>query len=184
MQREAAAQRLDPVPEPDQARAAGEVRPTAAVVADADAQHALADRHLDIRDGRVRVLGRVGQRLGHDIVGGDLGRLWQPSPHADIQADRNGRAAGQCLQRRAQPALGQDRRVQAIGDLAQLVQDAGHLGDRARQAPRQVAGLGRRRRLCGPQLQGDGYQALLGAVVQITLEPAPGGVGGGHEPRP
>jgi hypothetical protein len=33
-------------------------------------------------------------------------------------------------------------------------------------------------------VQGEGDQPLLAAVVQITLDPARGGIGGGHDPRP
>ncbi|HYZ53482.1 MAG TPA: hypothetical protein VE733_08280 [Streptosporangiaceae bacterium] len=184
MQRDLAAECLDAVLEPDQAGAVAEAGAAAPVVADADVQEAVAGGHLDIGDGGVPVLGRVGQRLGDRVVGGELDRLGQPILHLDVQADRDRGAAGQRLQRRAQPALGQDRWMETAGDLAQLLQRAGHLGDRAVQLPRQLTGPGGCGRLRLAQLQGQGDQALLGAVVQITLDAAPGGIGGGHDPRP
>ena len=64
VQEDAAAERLDPVGEPDEAGAAGGVGAAAAVVADADVQQTLAGLRLDVDDGGLRVLGRVGQRLG------------------------------------------------------------------------------------------------------------------------
>ena len=101
-----------------------------AVVADRDAQDASGRRRgrrstLTARRG---VLGGVGQRLGDDVVGGDLDLLGQPLLDAHVELDRDRRAAGERLERRAQPALGEDRRVDAAGDLAQLVQRAGRLG--------------------------------------------------------
>ncbi len=95
MQPDAAAQRLHPVPEPDKAGAAAEVRAAAPVIADAHMQHAVADGHLDFGDAGAGVLGGVGERLGDRIVGGDLGRLGQPPRRAHIEADRDGAAAGQ-----------------------------------------------------------------------------------------
>ena len=42
----------------------------------------------------------------------------------------------------------------------------------------------RHRRLRRAQPQGERDQSLLGAVVQVALDAAPGVVGGGHDPRP
>ena len=79
---------------------------------------------LDVDDGGVGVLGHVGQRLGDDVVGGDLDRLGQPPVGPHVELDRDGGAAGQRLERRTQAAFGEDRRVDAAGELAQLVQRA------------------------------------------------------------
>ena len=46
------------------------------------------------------------------------------------------------------------------------------------------AGPGRRGCLGGAQVEGEGDQALLGAVVQVAFDAAAGGIGGGHDPRP
>ena len=51
------------------------------------------------------------------------------APAPDVKSDRDGGAASQRPERRAQPAFGEDRRVDAAGDLAQLVQNFVHLGD-------------------------------------------------------
>jgi len=65
------------------------------------------------------MFGRVGQRLGHYVVGGDLKLFRDPPVDAHVQLDRNGAAAGQRLERRAQSAFGQDGRVDAAGQFAQ-----------------------------------------------------------------
>ena len=78
VQPDPAAERLHPVLDPRQARAAGEVRPAAPVVADTDPQAAVTGSHLHLGGGGVRVLGGVGQRLGDRVVGCDLDRLGQP----------------------------------------------------------------------------------------------------------
>ena len=74
--------------------------------------------------------------------------------------------------------------MEAAGDLAQLLQHAGHLRDHALQPLSQLASPGRHVRLRGPQLQGKRDQPLLGAVVQVALDPPARLVGGGHDPRP
>ena len=72
MQREVAAEGLDAVGQADESGAAGEVGAAAAVIADADVQHAAVGLQLDVDDGGRGVLRRVGQRLGDDVVGGEL----------------------------------------------------------------------------------------------------------------
>ena len=59
---------------PGQPGTAAAARAAAPVVADADVQRALGAVHPDVDGGGVRVLGNVGQRLGHSVVGGDLRR--------------------------------------------------------------------------------------------------------------
>ncbi len=74
--------------------------------------------------------------------------------------------------------------MQPTGDLTQLIQHADDLGGRGVQLRGQLAGLRRHRRLRRAHVQGQGDQPLLGAIVQVALDPAPGGIGGGHDPRP
>ena len=74
--------------------------------------------------------------------------------------------------------------MQAAGDLAQFLQHVVQPGDHSVELLRQLAGPGRRGRLCGAQVQGEGDQALLGAVVQVALDTAAGRIGGGHDPCP
>jgi hypothetical protein len=57
------------------------------------------------------VLGRVGQRLGHDVKRADFDRVGQVLVNRKLEGDRDGRAAGQCLERGTDSALGQDRRM-------------------------------------------------------------------------
>ena len=102
----------------------------------------------------------------------------------DLQVDGDRGAAGEGLQGRAQPAVGQHRGVDAAGDLAQFLGRGGGLGDGAVQARIEVAELGRHGRLRGAQLQGQGDQPLLGAVVQVAFDAPPGLVTGRHDAGP
>ena len=74
--------------------------------------------------------------------------------------------------------------MQAAGDLPQLLQHASHLGHRALQPLGQFVGSRRHRRLRLLQPQAERDQPLLGAVVQIALDPGAGGIVDGHDPRP
>ena len=82
------------------------------------------------------------------------------------------------------PAHGEHSRVQATSDLPQFLKHASHPGQRAFRPLGQFAGSRRDRclRLC--QLQAESDQPLLGAVMQIALDPATGGIADGHNPRP
>jgi len=136
VQRDPAAERLGPVPEPDQARAATEVRAATPVVVDADSENAVAGHYLDLGGGSVGVLGRVGQRFGDHVVRGDLNRLRRSARDLDVQVNWNGAAANQPSERRTQPALRQRRRVDAAGDLAQFRQRGFQAGAHAGQPRR------------------------------------------------
>jgi hypothetical protein len=110
-----AAERLHPVLQPDQAGAAGQGGAADAVVAHRDARDVAG--HLDLdADGRgPSVLDRVGQRLGHDVVGADLDLVGQPLVGADLHVDGDRRAAGERPQRRRQAGqfTGRQRRGHA-----------------------------------------------------------------------
>ena len=168
--------------EADQAGAVGEVSAADAVVADCDAQDVVVSVGVDgDRDGRgVRVLGRVGERLGDDIVGRDLDRLRQPARRA--RQRRPGRRSG-----------GRAPSAQAPARLRRG--SAGGFHGRARAAPpgRRSVRLRERpaerpaRRAQPPAPRGaeaQCHQPLLGAVVQVPLDTAACLVGGGHDPRP
>ncbi|MEN3263928.1 MAG: hypothetical protein V7646_822 [Pseudonocardia sp.] len=77
--------------------------------------------------GGVGVFGGVGECLGHDEVGGHLDRVRGAGVGSDVEFHRERGAAGQAAQGRAEPALGQDRGVDAAGDLAQLLDRPGEL---------------------------------------------------------
>ena len=71
---------------------------------------------------RLRVLRRVGERLRHDEVRGALDR-WLAGSRSEpwrSDRDRHRRAGHERLQRRLEALLGQHRRVDAAGQLAQL----------------------------------------------------------------
>ena len=74
--------------------------------------------------------------------------------------------------------------MDAAGGLAQLLQRAGGLRDGAGKLRAQLAWFGRGGRLRRAQVQGEGDEPLLGAVVQVPFDPPPRLVGGGHDPRP
>ena len=131
----------------------------------------------------MRVLGHVRQRLGDDEVGGGLDRRRQPLVRNVPDLDRQRRASRECPERRPEPLLGQHRRVDPLRQLAQLLERGSQLGIRLGQ---QLAGAVRlRAELISDELQreAEAEQPLLGAVVQIALEPAPLLVAGRDDPR-
>jgi hypothetical protein len=95
------------------------------------------DLDLDQRGGGV--FGGVGQGFGHPVVGGDLDLFGQAPLDRDVELDGNGAAASERVQRRGQPGLDQQHRVDATGQLAQLVQCVGRLGHQGVQLCRQSA---------------------------------------------
>jgi len=102
---------------------------------------------------------------------------------AVLELDRQHGPAGQRPERRLQAAPGKDRRVNPAGNRPHLVRYAREpLGDR-RQLAVELAQFGRHRCLHCAQVQHQRHQLLLDAVVQITLDPPPGLVRGGHDPR-
>ena len=99
VQGDPAADRLNPVFEPGQAGAPGEVGAAGAVVADRDPQDVTAGFGLDGDGGGAGVLGRVGQRLGDQVICADLDLVGQPPVDADVGIDRDRAAAGACTSR-------------------------------------------------------------------------------------
>ncbi len=78
----------------------GEVGATGTVVTDRDAQDGVCGVGFDgDRDGRgAGVLGRVGQRLGDDVVRADLDLAGQPPVGAQVEMDRDRRAASERIE--------------------------------------------------------------------------------------
>ena len=64
----------------------------------------------------------VRDRLRRDVITGRLDVLTKPRAEIQVEVDRHRGAPGECLERWAEPGLGQDGRVDAVRDLAQLVQ--------------------------------------------------------------
>jgi hypothetical protein len=103
----------------------GEPRPlrvgaAGALVGDLDDEPAVALGHLDARGRAAPVLGRVGQPLGRDEVGGGLDHRGRTAQQRRLHRDRHRRAPAERLHRGHQAAVGQDRRRDAAGEVAQL----------------------------------------------------------------
>jgi hypothetical protein len=166
-----------------QARPVTEVRAAPPVVANPDLQDTImGGRHLG--RGGISVLGDVGQRLGHCVVGGDLDRLGKLPLDLDIQGDGDGRAAGQRSERRPQPARGEPSRVQATRDLPRFLKHASHPGQRAFQLLGPVRGLPAAPPpaplSCRPRVTS---RCRAPSCRLRSIRPA-GGIADGHNPRP
>jgi FtsX-like permease family len=155
-----------------------------AVVAHAEQQAAglFPQPDLDLR--AAGVLGRVLQRLQAAEVHGGLDLKAVPAEARRGHGDRQGRAAAGGAQRLAEPAVGEQRRVDAVGEVAQFL-DGGldlvgelvdHQPGRLRVVGHEVAGK--------PEVHGEGDQVLLRAVVQVALNATAFGVRTRHDPGP
>jgi hypothetical protein len=128
------------------------------------------------------VLIDVGESLSDQEVDRGLG-FGRVAPAGGLDRHRHRAPRRQAVQSRAQPALSQDPRVQPGDEVPQFVQPLpGRL-----QGGAQVVDRGERvyaHALVG-QLEVDQRddQPLLGPIVDVTLEPAPGLVTGGNDPR-
>ncbi len=178
----AAAERGDPVGEAAQAGPAGGVGAAAAVVAHLDDQRCRPGATPRPRLGRRRVAGHVGQGLGDGEVRGRLDRAGQALAGNPLQRHRHAGARGQRAQRRLEAALGQHRGVDAARQLAQLVRRRGEL---VRGLVEQRAASGSRcPRARQAQVEREPDEPLLGAVVEVALEPPARLVGRRDHPRP
>ena len=88
--------------------------------------------YADSRRGRVRVPRDVGERLGDHVVRGGLD-VRREAFLRRLHLHRQRRARGERLDRRPQPSIRQDGRMDAAGELAELRQRLGELGLRARE---------------------------------------------------
>jgi hypothetical protein len=91
---------------------------TRAVVANREAEPFVPLRDGDAHYRRVRVPGRVGERLRDDVIRRHLDWLREPRDRGNIELDLDRGPAGQRPQGRPEPAFGQDRRVDAACDLS------------------------------------------------------------------
>jgi hypothetical protein len=132
------------------------------------------------------VLHGVGQSLQHEEVGGALDRLGV-APPVDLGCHGERGPSGEPGHRRphglAQPPVGEHRRVEALGKFAQLgVHRAEPLPDAAQVAVEVLVGAAQLRpgelHLCQQR-----QHVLLGAVVQVPLDPPPLRVGDRGQPR-
>jgi hypothetical protein len=128
------------------------------------------------------VLGDVGQRLGDDEIGGRLDRWREALRQLRVDGHRHRRARDQRVQRRLEPAVGEDGGMDPARELAQLVQAGGELARGLLQQRHQLrVGRAIARQ---PQQQRQPDEPRLRPVVQVALELPPRGVAGRHHPRP
>jgi hypothetical protein len=163
----------DSVGEPDQT-GAGAVELGAAdpVVADPQRQCVGGGRDLDHDAGGIRVLGRVGQRLSDEEVRIDLRRLPVAVVEGADHADRQRCPPGESPQRSDQSVSGEDFRVEACREFAQLVDRCLGLFDAVVQ---QVVVIHRQLLLGQLQTEDMADQSLLGTVVEIAGHLLPDG---------
>ena len=178
-QRQGAAGRGQAVRQPTQTRARGQVGAASAVIGDRDDKAAVlfGDRDPSLR--RRRVSGHVRQRLGDDEVGRCL-HLRVVSLIVDVDCDRERRPLGECIDGRGQAGLGEDGRVDPPREASDFADRGLELGRRLIEQLR-LAG----RALLGDlEPHGQGHEPLLGAVVEIALDPASFRVGRLDDPQP
>ena len=96
--------------------------------------------------------------------------------------DRDRGAGGERLQRGPEAVVAEDGGMDAARQLAQLLDGELGLLARLRDELRGRVRIAVDPRLGEPERDGHGDEPLLRAVVQIALDPAPLGVGGGDDP--
>jgi hypothetical protein len=166
----------DPVGQAAQPRADG-VGAADPVVADLDQQATAPPPGADADRRGTGVLGGVGERLAGDVVGGLLHRGREPVGRDGGDGDGDRRALGQRRQRWARAGLAEDHRVDAARQLAQLRERQSQLGDRLVERRGEVLVRGTPELGVGDaEGQREVHQPLLGAVVQVALDPAAFGV--------
>src|SRR6185437_11247321 len=99
--------------------------------------------------------------------------------HVECHPDR--RAPHERVQRRREPPFSKDGRVDTSGVLAQLVERARQAGGNLVEFSGERVELGWDLGLSRPYLERERDEPLLRAVVQVTLDAAPGLVGGGDD---
>ena len=108
-----------------------------------------------------------------------LGRVAADAVGVDAHGERA--PVGGRPQRLGQPGVHEQRRVDAVGQVAQLLDGVLH------RVAERVEHLGGRLRVVGedvlgePQVHREGHEVLLGAVVEVALDLAALGVAGGHD---
>ena len=156
---------------------------TLAVVADLDDETVRVRRDPDRGPRGTGVLRDVGQGLRHDEVGDGLDGARRTLGQEHVQARRHRRAGDDPRQGRVEPSLVEHRGVQAADEAAQLGQRLLRLVVRLLDGPSRLGRrVGRQRRTGHPEVEGERGEALLGAVVEVALDPAALGVGGVDDP--
>ena len=129
------------------------------------------------------MLGDVREGLRRHEVGGCLD-LGPETLELGIDRDRYRRLAGEGAERDREAALREDPGVNSTGEVAELLHGDLHLFGGSGEEPLDiVVGAPAEPPLRAFQLQGERHEALLGAVVEIALDPSPLLVRGCDEPR-
>src|SRR5262249_57551658 len=101
----------------------------------------------------------------------------------ELGVDGGGGSAHQGAQRRAEPTAGELRRMEAAGELSYLLEDRLDLPRHPLEPLVGAPQFGRDRRLQGLKVEAERDQPLLGAVVQVALDPPPRLVAGRDDAR-
>jgi len=119
------------------------------------------------------VLDDIRQRLARDEVRRGF-HLWRKACIEYLERDRERTSTRERVERCREALLGEDRRVHAPRELTELVNGRLELVDRGReQAVDLGIGVFAGPALGNAELEGQRNQPLLGAVMQIALDPAP-----------
>jgi hypothetical protein len=107
-----------------------------------------------------------------------------PAEWGGVNRDGQRGPAGHRGQRGQQPALHQDRGIDAVREAAQLVRCLPDVGAELGQNLQKLVVVAFGQLAGQAQLDRQGGEPLLGAVVQVALDPAPLTVGRRHDPGP
>jgi hypothetical protein len=178
-----AVERLDTVRQASQARPTCRIGSPDAVVVDVDDGASISPGDADADRRGVRVLRNVRERLGDEKVRSGLDRLseafiWDDERH------RNRRTFGERPYGGSEALVREDRRVNAAGELAKLVERTAQLvlglAEKLAGTVRLSADLGTGELESEPEAE----KALLRAVVKVPLEPTSLVVPGLHDAGP
>jgi len=161
----------------------GEVEP-GAIVGDLEPQESVPTAD---RDHHVSTFPGVLAGVLDGLEAAEVERRLDVGLVAAYVAAHGGRQTGSVrhrVKRLDQPSVAQQRGVDPVGKLAQLVERFLHVAAQAVQDLAALVRVGVEQRLHQPDLDRQGDEVLLGAVVQVALDPPPRLVGGGHDPLP
>ena len=124
------------------------------------------------------MLDRVREAFRHDVVDAGFDALVEALRRSSDDLDREGRAARERPEGGLEPVVAEHGRMKPARELAQLLERELQLLAERRKDCSCGRGILLQAFLGDPQLHGEGDEALLGAVVEIALEPPPLGQSG------
>lgn len=125
----------------------------------------------------------VGERFGAEEVHAGLDRRRKPQV-GHVELDRDRQPGREAVDGRGQPALGEDRGVDAGRDLAQVLEPVPGVADGPGEQLPGLLGGGIPLLLGELEIDERGHEPLLGAVVQVAGDAPAGLIGSGHQPGP